>query len=225
MKPRAIFFDLDDTLCNTSVSRRERATICARILHEADSSHAVPVLVESILRPVSDTDWPRGITPVLRELGLEETPHGLRARGAWFFEDCEHLICSYDGCLDVLESLAPHYTLGIITNGPVDIQKRKFDALGIGEYVAPELFLASGLVGFDKPDPRIYQHALKLAGVRPEEAVMVGDWFPVDVAGAQAAGMRGVWFNPRRYPVPDGYTPDATIASHAELLSLLEEWS
>ena len=80
MTLQAVFFDLDDTLCNTSVSRGERAQICARILFEAEPSHGFDALVDSILRPVSDSDWPRGIIPVLRELGLDETPHGLRAR-------------------------------------------------------------------------------------------------------------------------------------------------
>jgi putative hydrolase of the HAD superfamily len=43
-----------------------------------------------------------------------------------------------------------------------------------------------------KPHPSIFRAALELMGVRPDEAAMVGDSVPHDVAGAQQAGMRPI---------------------------------
>jgi HAD superfamily hydrolase (TIGR01509 family) len=58
----------------------------------------------------------------------------------------------------------------------------------------------SGVVGYEKPDPRIFAAALAEAGVRPDEAVFVGDRLEVDVTGAKAARMRTVWCNRRGDP-------------------------
>ena len=77
-------------------------------------------MVERILEPVSDDGWPRGISSVLVELGLAQTPHGLRAHGTWFFEGCEHLLYSFDGCAEALSLLRERHMLGVITNGLIE---------------------------------------------------------------------------------------------------------
>jgi FMN phosphatase YigB (HAD superfamily) len=47
-------------------------------------------------------------------------------------------------------------------------------------------------VGFNKPQPEIFLAALKQAGVKPPEAVYVGDQHQIDVVGARGAGMLGI---------------------------------
>jgi putative hydrolase of the HAD superfamily len=54
----------------------------------------------------------------------------------------------------------------------------------------------SVVVGSAKPDPRIFDAALERAGVRPSEAVHVGDMLSTDVAGAEAAGITPIHFDP-----------------------------
>ena len=53
-----------------------------------------------------------------------------------------------------------------------------------------------------KPDRGIFEIALGRLGVTAEDAVMVGDSWANDVAGAVGAGIRAVWFNPARIPMP-----------------------
>ncbi|MCL4464740.1 MAG: HAD-IA family hydrolase [Chloroflexi bacterium] len=60
--------------------------------------------------------------------------------------------------------------------------------LGVAEHF--DFVLSSCLVGFEKPDPRIFQLALEKAGVAPHEAIHVGDQYKSDVAGALAAGIQ-----------------------------------
>ena len=56
----------------------------------------------------------------------------------------------------------------------------------------------SAVVGAAKPDPRIFHAALARAGVAPDEAVHVGDTLANDVAGARAAGITPIHFDPFR---------------------------
>jgi len=51
-------------------------------------------------------------------------------------------------------------------------------------------------VGYLKPHPKIFQHALEALDVAPEETVMVGDSLRCDVAGAKGLGMVAVWKRP-----------------------------
>jgi putative hydrolase of the HAD superfamily len=55
-----------------------------------------------------------------------------------------------------------------------------------------ELAVVSASVGAEKPDPRIFQHALDELGVGPDELVHVGDEYESDILGAQAVGVNAV---------------------------------
>lgn len=59
-----------------------------------------------------------------------------------------------------------------------------------------EVVIDSQVVGFEKPDPRIFQAALARLGLEPEEALYVGDIYEVDVVGARRAGMDVVLLDP-----------------------------
>lgn len=54
----------------------------------------------------------------------------------------------------------------------------------------------SQVIGFEKPDPRIFGHALRLFGSDPRRTLHVGDFYAADVAGARAAGVHAVLLDP-----------------------------
>jgi len=66
--------------------------------------------------------------------------------------------------------------------------ERLFDELGIRGAV--DLVVDSGIVGIEKPDPRIFGLALDRFGVAPGRALHLGDNYATDVLGARAAGVR-----------------------------------
>lgn len=68
--------------------------------------------------------------------------------------------------------------------------------VGPGPGVEVAAIVDSGVVGFAKPDPRIFEAALELIGATPERAVHVGDSFHYDVLGARAAGVHPVLVDP-----------------------------
>jgi putative hydrolase of the HAD superfamily len=73
------------------------------------------------------------------------------------------------------------------------------DRLGVGAWI--EEVVVSAVVGVAKPDPRIFAAALERLGVPPEFAVVCGDDPVRDMAGAHAAGIRGVLIDREgRYP-------------------------
>ena len=59
-----------------------------------------------------------------------------------------------------------------------------------------ELVIDSQLVGFEKPDPRIFHAALERMGLAPAEALYVGDIYEVDVVGARGAGLDVILLDP-----------------------------
>jgi putative hydrolase of the HAD superfamily len=84
----------------------------------------------------------------------------------------------------------------ILTNGPVDPQRRKLEGSGLLGLV--DAALVSEEVGWHKPDRRAFAAALAAVGGSPESAAMVGDHLEADICGALQAGFqRAVWLAPR----------------------------
>lgn len=59
----------------------------------------------------------------------------------------------------------------------------------------------SGRLGIEKPDRRIFEHALAVTGRRA--GIHIGDSWPADVEGALGAGWRAIWYGRRAAPVED----------------------
>ena len=108
--------------------------------------------------------------------------------------------------------------LGILTNGPPDIQRLKLAQLGLSGYFTTEVI--SGVEGVGKPDGAIFERVLAGLGVPPSGAVMVGDSWQSDVEGAVGVGMRAIWVaNGRPAPAPlDGVSVVATTPHAGPLL-------
>lgn len=106
--------------------------------------------------------------------------------------------------------------LGIITNGAASIQNAAIDALGIRGAV--DVILISESEGIRKPSPHIFHRAAARMGVDPKTCCFVGDHPTIDVAGAEAAGFRGVW---KRTSYWAPAAPVTTIDSVPEILGLV----
>jgi putative hydrolase of the HAD superfamily len=122
----------------------------------------------------------------------------------------------YEDVLPTLERLREHgFILGVISNWEAWLERLLVD-LAIHEYF--DVTVVSGSAGVEKPDPQNFQLALQAAGVKPAEAVHVGDNPTDDVAGAAGVGIRGILLdrNDRFAPVlPKHLVPE--IAEAPEL--------
>jgi HAD superfamily hydrolase (TIGR01549 family) len=76
--------------------------------------------------------------------------------------------------------------------------------------------------GLRKPHPQIFTDALAALGVKPEEALFVGDSPHDDILGAKGVGMDIAWINASAVALPEQVpTPEYTIRALPELHALL----
>lgn len=127
-----------------------------------------------------------------------------------------HVIEPFSGVDAVLSTLGQGHMLGALTNGNADVFR-----LAIGRHF--RFAFTAEQLGASKPAPAHFEAALEVAGVAAERAVHVGDHDEHDVAGAHAAGMTAVWFNPTGRPWIGTAPPDAEIADITELPARIEE--
>lgn len=95
---------------------------------------------------------------------------------------------------DILTELKEYYVLHVITNGFWEVQQIKLDKSGLNKYF--KNIIVSDLLGYKKPDIKIFNHSLQLARAKSSEALMIGDNYECDILGARGAGIDQVYFNP-----------------------------
>lgn len=229
---RGILFDLDDTLADSS-------GVEARVWEDV-----VSVIAEHV-PGVDRAELRRRYLDVLEghytELAAGRVDfHTFRRRrltdalSPWASVD-DDLFRSYTAAkLRVIEELVPFpdavatlralralgLRLGVLTNGPSLVQRRKLEVSGLG----PELdaIAISGEIGAAKPDGAAFAAALALLGTAPEETAMVGDSLENDILGGLHAGLAAVVWMPgaREGELPPGAHLAREVAEVPRLLGL-----
>lgn len=113
---------------------------------------------------------------------------------------------------------AANYIMAVISNRERPFQDT-LDAHGLSEFFSYSL--AAGEIDVYKPEPEIFDHALKRFGLTAAETVYVGDNYYADIVGAQRAGLWPVLYDPSHI------FPDAdcvTIRSFDELLGVIQKF-
>lgn len=217
-----VTFDLDDTLWNVApVMHSAEATLREWLATNAPLLGPVPVEhlwairgrlleLDPTLRHRLSELRRRILDLALREAGyLDAEAVELAEQGFQVFLHARHQVDLFPEVHPTLEALANQYCLGVITNGNADVRR-----LGLADYF--RFALSAEELGVGKPDPRPFEHALRFAGVRAEQAVHIGDHPGDDIAGAISAGMRAIWFNPQ------GKAWEGERQAHAEIHNLAE---
>jgi len=126
---------------------------------------------------------------ILKEAGIEASPE-LIAGVLGKLMKLELKLVLFDDVLPALAHLRElGLILGLISNVDRDITPL-CQELGLSALL--QVVVTSQEVGFNKPQPEIFQAALKQAKVKPAEAIYVGDQHQIDVVGANKVGMRGI---------------------------------
>ncbi|WOD44461.1 YjjG family noncanonical pyrimidine nucleotidase [Hwangdonia lutea] len=105
----------------------------------------------------------------------------------------------FENTFEILDYLKHNYTLHIITNGFSEVQQGKMKNSNIIQYF--KTVTNSESVGVKKPNPKIFNHALKVANTPVNQALMIGDNYEADVLGAINIGMDAILFDSKNEAV------------------------
>ena len=125
----------------------------------------------------------------------------------------------FPGVYHLLEHLGDHYPLALLSDAQRCYTEPEVETLKLGWFFQHTFF--SSDYGFRKPDPKYFGLALKALGVKPAEAVYVGDNHFRDMVGAKRSGMKMVLVRSSEREC-EGFTPDVYLDSIADLESALD---
>lgn len=202
-----VFFDLDHTLWDFKMNSRETL---GELFHEMRlASHGVQdveAFIESYER-VNDLKWAQYRKGEIDKQTLRNTrfrdalrhfevdhPELAHEMEIAYIDRSPHKTNLFPGAIETLGYLQEKYALHIITNGFSEVQDVKLNKSGLKPFF--ETVITSEQVGVNKPDPKIFLHALQSTGAKRNQSVMVGDNLEADVRGARRVGMHAVFFNP-----------------------------
>jgi putative hydrolase of the HAD superfamily len=211
--PRLLLFDLDDTLCDYARARALRLRIAfsldrapGRVAAARDLDRMIAASLA--MHPHGTDHFPE----LFRRFGVGDG-RVAEAAADWYRRNRFEGLVLFDDAAATLAALrrrgpaANVRRIGVITNGPAEVQRSKVELLGIEAMV--DFVIISEEFGAAKPDPAIFREALRRGEAQADDAVFVGDSVEHDMAGARAARIRAIWMNrtgaawPAAEPPPD----------------------
>jgi putative hydrolase of the HAD superfamily len=223
---QAIIFDLDDTLYSERdfvLSGFRAVADWAAVNLGIDENHGKPTLLDLYCQGVRnntfnqwlkihDVDRPEFI-PVLLDIYREHLPN----------------ITPFEESIELLKNLIPSYKIGLVSDGYLEVQQRKWKALGLDIFFDAVVF--SDSLGREnwKPSTAPFKLVLEQLNVAPEFSVYIGDNPRKDFLGARQLGMSTIWLKrvDSEYgdlqPQSLDYCPDLTIDSLTQVLGSIEK--
>ncbi len=247
---RAIFLDLDDTLCAYwDASKAGLALTFQNVPVPGHSPEAMlqhwaaafrefsPLLKKDspVYERYLDNGEPTRTEQMRRTLarvGIEDEALA-QALSESYMVERDRALKLFPEATEFLEAVQGRYPLGMITNGPADIQRQEVATLGLAPYF--DHIMIEGEMREGKPLLSVFRRAEGYVGLSPEQILFVGNSYHHDIVPAVAAGWRTAWVR-RPSDVPpsatpergkpesrpdDGPVPDMEIGNLLELLPLL----
>ncbi|HEU4727298.1 MAG TPA: HAD family hydrolase [Kofleriaceae bacterium] len=175
---------------------------------------------DELVEPGSGHPWRELMATLLRGAGIREGTVGPVVEWLWQEQPRANL---WRGQIPGMVALARELRargvrVAVLSNSEGRLAEL-LDEIAIAD--AFDAVIDSGRVGIEKPDRRIFDHALAVLGAsRP--GIHVGDSWTADVAGALGAGWRAIWFGRRATPVAD---PRVAIARDAaQVRAVIAGW-
>ena len=111
--------------------------------------------------------------------------------GESYTDYAARLVALVPHTLEVLNYLKEkNYNIHLITNGFLEVQSIKMEASGLDKLI--DTSFVSEVVGFKKPDHRIFHYAVENVGATLEECIMIGDDLINDIKGAMDLGIKAI---------------------------------
>ncbi len=217
----AIFFDVGNTLLFASPERTLAPLAARGITVTQDQLHAAERAAKHFLdeararhESVDAKYWDIYYSDLLQQLGREdaalkdELVAATRTSGNW------RRLQPHTRA--VLLRLKRDFRLGVISNSDGRV-RHLLESVGLGDCF--DSFTDSALVGYEKPDLRIFRVALESLRAEAAQSLYVGDIYSVDYLGARAAGMHAVLMDAAGTYRDMGLERIATLAELEPMLS------
>lgn len=210
MKYRHLFFDLDHTLWDFETNSRKVLNILFNEFRLNEKSIPDAFTFQMHFERHNEKFWERYRKGQINreELRLKRFWHTLLDFKIKDYDLAETISHTYLNLLLEQSRLMPYtkeilnyclekgYHLHLITNGFESVQKTKLKNSGIDGYF--QSITTSQNCGYLKPQPEIFEFALKVASAAIPESLMIGDALEADILGAQNIGIDQVFFNSRK---------------------------
>lgn len=137
----------------------------------------------------------------------------------------EHLATHADvipGAEEALQELAEVATMIAISNGTESVERGRLKLSGFEKYF-DDIFISEA-VGVSKPNPKIFQMAMRKLGIEHSDKVLVvGDSLSADIQGGVNAGLDTCWVNMNGLENESGLTPTYEVKALSELYPIVME--
>ncbi|MCC3815555.1 HAD family hydrolase [Vibrio parahaemolyticus] len=235
---KAIFFDMDETLCGTSQADKAAGQKFAAWIQQTYPQVSDPqAFLQRYLQGVYkklNAEFPQLVAllpdenafrcgliqTILAEDGIHIDAEQAQQAQHYFDSARMGAFTFFPGVKEMLTDLRKHYKLVVITNGPIFSQHPKLKATQMDEWV--DHIIVGGEEPEEKPAASIFQKALNLVDIKPEEALHIGDSLAADIAGANNMGILSVWVNATGASSPTEITPNFEIRETVELKEILK---
>jgi len=236
VKPAAIFFDMDDTLLDTSGGVQAAwETTCAAFAPDLGCD---PTRLHEAIRAQMQSFWKdeaavehwrtrlhearaHNVELALVSQGLDASRAKLLADRYWDEQSSRFRL--FDDAVATLDRLRGEgFRTGLITNGPQEMQRWKIGKFDLARHF--DVIVIEGEFGHGKPHPNVFRHAMETVGSKPEQSWHIGDNLYADIGGAQSAGIHAAWIHRDRLELKDDApcTPDRVFAHLPDLITALE---
>jgi HAD superfamily hydrolase (TIGR01509 family) len=195
-RPKAVFFDVGNTLLFPDRQRILAPLHARKVVPSIEQLHAIERRTKrefDLMQQDGTADhsfWFLFYTHLLEELHIQDA--GLRDVLVGATRISSNWGEMRPGTREILQRIAARHRIGVISNADGKI------AAVLERHGIADCFLTitdSGLVGYEKPHPAIFEAALRGMNVAPAESLYVGDVYSVDYLGATQAGMRAILFD------------------------------
>lgn len=226
MRFEAVLFDLDYTLFDSEASEQE--ALEKTFLASGIEPHEV---ILRMYRKINHALWKslereeitlsrlrvKRFEDLLAQSKLDADPLTLADDYTTNLGFCGHF---YPQAKATLQQVGDKTKVGLITNGVSQTQRSRLALHDFEKYF--DAIVVSGEFEIAKPNPAIFQEALRLLAIKPGGRVlMVGDSLSSDMAGANLSGLSSCWYNPNNAERPKNIRIDYIINSLDEVLEIL----
>ena len=202
LKPKFIYFDLDDTLLDHR--QAERSALGDVYKHFDLFEDRTAERLVNVYQQVNSEQWKQYSQAKITKQELqrnrfEKTLRALQVDpchydrvGSQYMEFYQRHWQWISGAKEAFDSIRQRFPVGILTNGFAETQKKKFAEFNLHTYA--DHLVISEEVGAMKPHPDVFEYATKLTGHAPDEILYIGDSYHSDVTGGTNFGWNVAWY-------------------------------